>query len=390
MTNISSHDTPDPVGGTDDRIDVELYGRYLTGEVTDEERAQVERWAKTPWRRELLRAASDENGAETALTERGLAELRQKMTLPSQTQRARAAAHPAVSLTTRAPDGGLFTPATEKGMRRWPIAHRVGGIAAVGAAALIAVVVARLPQHAAIQRPSRTYATAANEQLRVTLADGTHATLAPKSHLDVLQYDSEARVLRADGEVYFETAPSVRTPFLVQSGAMTTRVLGTSFLVSRHTGESVGRVAVAEGKVLLTSTTDARRRVVVVAGQSGTITDSTDIVRSIKDVAPTAELRGEQLAFHDTPVSSVLAALERWYGYQFRCADPLLSRTVVTIAVSTQSSTEALAALQQILDVNVNVTGDTVTLVPQARRAMKSSPRLHNYDVWTPTKEAGR
>jgi hypothetical protein len=94
--------------------------------------------------------------------------------------------------------------------------------------------------------------------------------------------------------------------------------------------------------------------------------------------------------FHDTSVETVLAALTHWYGYQFRCADPTLLHKSVTIMVSVQSSSAALAKLEQILGVNLTVAGDTVTLTPQPARPANGIPRTRSYDVWTSTKEVGR
>jgi transmembrane sensor len=214
--------------------------------------------------------------------------------------------------------------------------------------------------------------------------------MAPQSRLQFVQTNGGERVVSVDGEAYFDVAQSQRTPFLVRSGAVTTRVLGTAFLVRYDAGETHVRVSVAEGKVRVTSQSSSKSGVTLSAGQVGELTDSTIHVISVGDLSPRTEWLRGRLFFHETPVSVVLETLHRWYGYQFQCADTTLAQRPVDIIVSAQSSTDALASLQLVLNVNVAVIGDTVRLTPQTLRPRKGMPRIRTYDVWTPAREIGR
>ena len=94
--------------------------------------------------------------------------------------------------------------------------------------------------------------------------------------------------------------------------------------------------------------------------------------------------------FRDTPLATILQTVSRWYGYQFHYADSTLGTRRVTMMVSTSSSAKALAAIEQVLMVNLAVVGDTVTLIPKSPRSSRSTPRIQTYDVWTPSREVGR
>jgi transmembrane sensor len=234
-----------------------------------------------------------------------------------------------------------------------------------------------------------TFATNATQQAAVTLPDGTRVLLSPRTTLHATGIDGRTVTLDS-GEAYFDVATHASVPFIVRSGAMTTRVLGTAFLIRRDPHHAHVRVSVTEGKVRVTTALAHREDLTVTAGQIGDLTDSTTRLSALDDLPPGMERKRDEMVFYHTPVASVLGVIGQWYGLQFHCVDSALLRRSVTIGLSTQSSAEVFSVLQDLLDVNVAVHGDTVTLAARSPRPQPSSPRMRNYDIWTPTRENGR
>jgi transmembrane sensor len=263
----------------------------------------------------------------------------------------------------------------------------IGTLAAVcGIIAILTRRAGEMPRDAA-----RVYATRPYQQAAIALGDGTRVTLAPQTTLRVSPFGTHARTVELErGEAYFEVAHASGAPFVVRSGAATAQVLGTAFLV-RHTAHDAHvHVAVAEGKVRVTTPGRVASGVTLTAGQSGDITDSTAQIMTADDQTPDIERAPGRIMFRHTPLARVLQTVSQWYGYQFRYADATLGARNVTISVSTRSSAEVLAAIEQVLLVNLTVVGDTVTLVPHPPRSHQNAPRIRTYDVWTPTREVGR
>jgi transmembrane sensor len=239
------------------------------------------------------------------------------------------------------------------------------------------------------------YTTRAQQQAVIELADGTRMTLAPQTTLRLQHFGAQSRAIVLEtGEAYFEVAHASGTPFTVRSGMATTQVLGTAFLVRYKAGESHAHVSVIDGKVRIVAraatSAHANGGLTLTAGQAGSVSDSSIQMSAADDLAPSTEWQSGHVVFHHTSVATVLQALSRWYGYHFRYVDQAFGAQSVTMRVSTRSSAQALATIEQLLAVNLTVVGDTVTLVPQAPRASQSMPRVRTYDVWTPTKEVGR
>lgn len=265
-------------------------------------------------------------------------------------------------------------------------------LAGIVAATMIAVVgVSRSKGRASELDSSSVYTTAVGQRATITLRDGSRVILAPATTVRLTAFGSTARdVSLQQGEAYFEVAHADGAPFVVRSGAVSTKVLGTRFLVRRYPGDAAVRIAVVTGRVRVTPGVLDGHGMTVGRGTVVDASDSTVTVQTGERADDQTRWVDGELVFHDVPATRVLETLSHWYGYQFRYADSALMRQNVTAWISTQSSTEALAALQRVLSVSLRVSGDTVTLVPQAAKTMPGATRLKAYDVWTPTREVGR
>lgn len=88
---------------------------------------------------------------------------------------------------------------------------------------------------------------------KVTMPDGTVVWLNRHSRLefDHRQYNRTQRFVRLSGEGFFEVAKDAGRPFIVETGNIHTRVLGTAFNIEAYQHESEIRVSLVHGKVSL-------------------------------------------------------------------------------------------------------------------------------------------
>lgn len=249
----------------------------------------------------------------------------------------------------------------------------------------------------AIYRPSRppehgttkVYTTTEGQQATFTLDDKTNIVLGSNATLRLVRFGEQTRTVMLErGEAYFDVASHASMPFIVMSGRTSVRVLGTGFWMRAREGRV--HVAVANGKVHVTSLARTDSGVTLIAGAVGEFDDSLSRTSSADNTTPAPKWIGGELEFTKTPVETVLKTIGRWYGYEFRTNDPSLLRGKVSVIVNMQSSAEALEKLEQLLYVNLNVTGDTITLIRRSARPTQSGPRVKTYDAWTPAREVGR
>jgi len=369
-------------------LDWTQMARYLAGHAGPDETLRIRGWLAADRERrkelEFLRAIWRESERQE-LASSGVTPVAIAARL-----RARAAADDVAEDEGRGRGRGGRRPSTprDSGGRRfpWPILWLTSAVA--GGFLLFS----RSSHDAPRAHPrTRTYSTGVSQEAILRLDDGSRITLAPRTTLRVAGFDPHSRtVVLDDGEAYFDVAHAAGVPFLVQSGAATTRVLGTTFHVRHHAGESRVRVAVIDGRVLVTSPGGNHSGVTLNAGNVGDITDSTAQVNAMDDMAPGNELRDGQYVFRDMPMFAVFQMMTRWYGYQFRYADSTLPQRNVTIGISARSSAVALAKIEQVLRVNMTVRGDTVILTPQSGATKRGSPPIRTYNAWVPAREVGK
>jgi len=272
-------------------------------------------------------------------------------------------------------------------------------LAGVAAAALIGLFVVGN----STSRPLNTlgthvahYATRTGERATITLADGSRITLAPETDLRI---DTGAatpnRTVTLRGEAIFNVTSASTTPFIVQTGRVVTRVLGTRFTVRHYATDAYTRVAVERGRVIVTAQTAVRRSVTLGQGMLGEVGDSVARSIAIGDATPYSEWTDESLVFRHVPMSDVFATLARWYGYQFEITDKKLEQESVTVVLSTESSnaslSETLATLKKLLDVDLKIDGRRITVSPHQGRTGEAPVRNQLYERINPSqREIGR
>lgn len=208
------------------------------------------------------------------------------------------------------------------------------------------------------------YLTSDGSPATVMLADGSRITLAPYSKITVTRTRETTRHLSLSGEAYFDVVSSAKEPFIVQTGKITTRVLGTAFSVRQYTNEPNVRVVVLNGKVESTNPTS---KVTLVAGNVAYLTDSTTLTAQDDARKYTSWTEG-RLVFQNTAVRDLLSEVGRWYGYEFQLADSALAARQVTTTLIVKDRAETLRALKELLDVTMTFDGAVVTLEPVRKR----------------------
>lgn len=91
---------------------------------------------------------------------------------------------------------------------------------------------------------------------KITLPDGTLVCLNRHSQLvfDAHEYNQQQRLVTLSGEGFFEVTKDPSRPFIVETGRLHTRVLGTAFNIEAYHNESEIRVSLVHGKIALDDT----------------------------------------------------------------------------------------------------------------------------------------
>jgi len=174
-----------------------------------------------------------------------------------------------------------------------------------------------------------TFVTQEGQRTSVRLSDGSQVRLNVDSRLTVPpSFGEETRVVRLEGEAFFEVREDSTRPFIVRSEGAVTRVLGTAFDVGAYPEDEEVKVVVAEGRVSLRAEEareeegadrgEGQRDVILTTNQVSLIPRKGEriIRREEDDVGEHLAWIDGQLAFEDASFAEVVRRLERWYGLE--------------------------------------------------------------------------
>lgn len=197
--------------------------------------------------------------------------------------------------------------------------------------------------------------TARSEYKYVLLPDSTQVWLNAESRLDFpKQFNSTERIVTLSGEAYFDVKHADKIPFKIQTGKVTTTVLGTAFNIKAYPGRKDVIVSVSRGKVKVNF--DALEVATLVKGQRVKVSN-TDIRLIEKKPVMDEPASWQQglLAYDDETIADIIADLERVYDVSIR----INSEVVREMRISTRLEREK--GVEQALQVLSKLTETVLT-----------------------------
>lgn len=210
----------------------------------------------------------------------------------------------------------------------------------------------------------------------IKLEDGTEISLAPQGSIEFpAQFEGNKREVFLTGKAFFKVAKNPQKPFLVYTGEVVTKVLGTSFWVNVIKNNQAVEVSVVTGKVSVFQR-DARNDYVTEKVKSGVILtpnqrvtydqNSQSFVTSLVEnpvlVSPTEQqtIAEVPFVFDDAPLSEVVAKLEEAYGIEIILENERLKNCLFTTDITKQPLFTKLDLLCASLNASYEVRGTKI------------------------------
>ena len=259
---------------------------------------------------------------------------------------------------------------------RWIAA---GAVMLVAACMVLFFSLRRPPESAHVL--TDTVATArVSEPARQTLPDGSIVEFKEGAAIRVAFDENVRRVVLTSGEAHFSVTKDPRRPFIVESGTVKVRAVGTAFAV--HLGGVEVDVLVTEGKVDVTSqsavsdpasdvTRDDAAPTLVRAGQQATVAlgarSASLLVASLPEAEMVARLswRVPALEFSETSVAEAVALFNRYGKLRLRAVDNAVAALRVTGVFRSDNPEGFARALEASLGLRVEYRRNEILLRSQ-------------------------
>ena len=155
-------------------------------------------------------------------------------------------------------------------------------------------------------------------EYRLVLGDGTKVWLNSASSLSYpVQFAEKERCVELDGEAYFEVTPDPERPFIVKSGDVQTRVLGTSFNIQAYRNEKSVYTTLLTGSIRV-AVADGGDAVVLTPGREAIWEKGSGAIQvEAVNAEDAIAWRYGNFIFEEEDIEVVMRMLSRWYEVEF-------------------------------------------------------------------------
>ncbi|MCE7040367.1 FecR family protein [Dyadobacter sp. CY312] len=188
--------------------------------------------------------------------------------------------------------------------------------------------------------------------IKKELPDGTMVWLNSGSSLTFPEkFNDSTRAVTLSGEAYFDVVRNTEMPFVIQSGQLNTRVLGTRFVIKAYPNDAQSQVAVVSGKVAVKQRDEQEtitllpQQQVTADHQSGTMS----VKENIDSLSMMSWTTG-RLAYRKSNLAEVLNDLERRYSIEIEADKHLLKCLIYTDVLPGDSARFVLDQLAASLE----------------------------------------
>ncbi|HZG26262.1 MAG TPA: FecR domain-containing protein [Chitinophagaceae bacterium] len=197
-------------------------------------------------------------------------------------------------------------------LQAWKVAVAVLIITGVSIIVWQAVLPGKSTEVASADAPAKPNDSSSQRQL-LNLPDGSTVILNANSKLEYPpDFSTNSRDVYLNGEAYFDVKHNPEKPFIVHTGSISTKVLGTAFNIHAYRSQRFVEVTVTRGKVEV----KAKEKLLGVLQKNEQITFNTgteDYARKVVSPDPVIAWRKNELYFDDITFAEAALVLSNRY-----------------------------------------------------------------------------
>lgn len=204
-----------------------------------------------------------------------------------------------------------------------------------------------------------TISTPNGGEWQIQLPDGSTVWLNAASSI---QYalnigTAKQRVVKLDGEAYFEVAKNAAHPFIVETDRQAVEVLGTHFNINSYKDEKVTKTTLLEGSVRV-SHKNTKESEVLKPGEQSLVSVSGIAIKEV-DVEEAIAWKKGYFMFNNERQESILRKVARWYNVEIEYADPAAKDVMYYGTVSRfEKISKVLTKFEQTGEVHFDIKGN--------------------------------
>lgn len=202
-------------------------------------------------------------------------------------------------------------------------------------------------------------------EFKIVLEDSTVVWLNSESQLRYPdRFAADCRRVAISGEAYFEVKPDKSRPFIVETGGQSIKVYGTTFNVRGYRDEDAVLTTLETGSIAISERHNPQAELFLQPGHQARY-DRESAQVTMKEIDPeiVTGWRHGKFVFEETPLSTIMRDLSRWYDFEYEFADESLKEIVFMGAVSRYTDFRTIISiLEDGGEVNFSVHNDKILI----------------------------
>ncbi|WP_316803151.1 FecR family protein [Pedobacter nototheniae] len=198
------------------------------------------------------------------------------------------------------------------------------------------------------------FENANGKRSKILLPDQSVVYLGAGSKLSFpARFAAQTREINLTGEAFFEVTKNPKKPFIIHTGNIVTRVLGTSFKVDAFLNKPLS-VLVSTGKVRVDREVNKKLQPIAVLLPGEAVTWNEQLqTKEFKNVSVTdiKDWKNGKLVFRKTKLADITTILERWYNADIKINSTAIAERQIRVNLTTDVP---LRKLIKILSVTGN------------------------------------
>lgn len=179
------------------------------------------------------------------------------------------------------------------------------------------------------------------QRTHIILPDSSSVYLGAMSKIRFAKkFRGNIREVVLEGEAFFEVTKNPLKPFIIRTGNISTKVLGTSFKIDAFAGKPI-KVLVSTGKVRVDRYVNHQIQPIamLLPGEMVTWNENTNkkILANV-DITDVKSWKDGKLHFDETKLVDIAQILERWYNVEINIVNQSLSNRLIKVNLTTNIS----------------------------------------------------
>lgn len=197
----------------------------------------------------------------------------------------------------------------------------------------------------------------------VDLPDGSKVWLNKNTELEyVSKFEGETRLVKLNGEAYFEVISNSEKPFIIESKFSRIQVLGTSFNYRAYSYQNENFVIVNSGKVEF-SDADQNQRLILIKGEKGELNvEENSIKKYVNDNQNYMAWQTGILIFRNETFDEIISDLSDFYSQTFVFNNSKIKSARLTVKFDNEELEDVLNILERTIDVTFHKSSEKIII----------------------------